>query len=80
MLTDWCRFAIGEAVLWHHESRGGYGFISHVPAVVVGVGAKRVKIDAKRADGGVKSVWVTLDHLRLPSENCAMPVCRMSRD
>lgn len=34
----------GNKVIWRHEMRGGYGYVERIPATVVSVFAKRVRI------------------------------------
>jgi len=48
-------FAPGEKVTWLCETRGGWGYVWHVPAYVVKITAKRVGIAALYADG---ETWV----------------------
>lgn len=57
-------FSIGEAVEWHHEARGGYGYSWWVPATVVKVTAKRVVVSAALAAGGTKQIAVKPEKLR----------------
>jgi len=45
----------GQEVTWVYETRGGWGYIWHVPAYVVKVTAKRVGIAALYGDG---ETWV----------------------
>jgi len=74
------RFAIGDEVLWHQESRAGYGYVNHFKGKVTGIGAKRVRISVELAVGGTwKEVWVEAHRLRLPVEQCAIPICVMRR-
>jgi hypothetical protein len=47
-----------------HESRGGYGYLTPVPATVVRVGPKRITIDAQLARGGTKRITVSAESLR----------------
>lgn len=49
------QFAVSEPVTWHYETRGGWGYIWHVPAYVVKVTEKRVGIAALYGDG---ETWV----------------------
>ncbi len=50
------RYAIGERVIWLHQTGGGYGDV--IPAVVVGHTAKRVRICAILKKGKRKLVYV----------------------
>lgn len=53
----------GMPVTWRHHMARGYGYIEHVPAVVVRVGAVKVTIDAELAKGGSKRIAVDPAHL-----------------
>ena len=60
-MSDW---APGDRVTWMREHRGGYGYVTPVPAIVERVTSKRVTIRAKLAAGGTKAVSVRPDRLR----------------
>jgi hypothetical protein len=49
----------GQAVVWRHVPRGGYGFCWGIAAEVVKVGAKRVLIRVRLRSGALQEVWVT---------------------
>jgi len=40
-------FEVGECVIWLWEHRGGWGYVSHVPAIVLKVGKSRIGIAAQ---------------------------------
>ena len=44
-------FAVGDAVTWLYESRGGYGYTARVPGEVLALGRKRVRIRVYRKNG-----------------------------
>jgi hypothetical protein len=54
----------GERVTWLYESRGGYGYVTPVPATVVRVSAQRVTIDAALKNGGSRRVSVKRANIR----------------
>ena len=54
----------GDRVTWLREHRGGYGYVTPVPAIVARVASKRVTIRAQLAAGGTKTVSVHPDRLR----------------
>jgi hypothetical protein len=54
----------GERVTWLYESRGGYGYITPVPATVVRVTAQRVTIDAALRNAGTRRVTVKRANIR----------------
>ena len=58
-------FEKGDKVLWVHQPHGGYGYQIEVPAVVMSVTAKRVRIAAKLANGSEKFVTVRPENLLL---------------
>jgi hypothetical protein len=43
---------------WRRKSRGGYGFIEHIPVRLLGKGQSRWQVEALLADGSVKKVSV----------------------
>ena len=53
----------GDKVTWRHVPRGGWGYVFRVPAVVVSVGTKTVRIRAKLTGGGEKTVRVRPENL-----------------
>lgn len=59
------KFTTGQQVIWSSQPRGGYGYILDIPAVVVSVTPKRVRICAALKAGGVKLVTVHPHNLRL---------------
>jgi hypothetical protein len=62
--TEKPMFKIGEEVIWSHQPHGGYGYLIAVPAVVVGVTEKRVRIAAQRQNQPPKLVTVRPENLR----------------
>lgn len=56
---------IGQRVTWHHQMRGGYGYVRNVPAVVreISVSGKRVLIEAQLERGGTKLTYVKPENL-----------------
>jgi hypothetical protein len=57
-------FKAGQQVIWSHQPHGGYGYLIDVPAVVVSVTAKRVRIAAQRQNQPPKLVSVRPANLR----------------
>ncbi len=49
----------GMGVFWLKESRGGYGFVTHVPAVVVRITAHRATIEFEAREIGAKHPHAT---------------------
>lgn len=64
-------FEQGDKVIWVHQPHGGYGYLIEVPAVVIGVTAKRVRIAAKLQNGTEKFVTVRPHNLRPIAVLCA---------
>lgn len=54
----------GMQLTWHHESRGGYGFIYKIPVRVVSVSKKMVRIEAPLRRGGSKLTSVRPENLQ----------------
>ena len=44
-------FFIGQAVSWRHVPRGGWGIPIFVPARILKINPKTIRIEAKRKDG-----------------------------
>ncbi len=57
---------VGRRLLWRHIPRGGYGFAVLLPATVLGVTPKRVRV---RVESTGKEVTVPASSLRDPSPN-----------
>jgi hypothetical protein len=55
--------AVGDRMMWDRESRGGYGFISRLPVVVVAVGPKRIGVLVLRRPNEPVRRWVDPAHL-----------------
>lgn len=53
---------IGTQGFWRHELRGGYGWIEHVPAVLLKVGPKRLGLAVLKRSGQWVPKWVKPDH------------------
>lgn len=59
-------FSGGDRVNWHHEPRGGYGYLVSVAAVVVRVGPKRIQVRvAQRVNGEWQQATCWVDKKRL---------------
>lgn len=63
MQADSAAYALGDEVTWHAETRGGWGYIWHVPAYVVRVTAKRVGIAALKTNDEWAPRWVKPEKL-----------------
>lgn len=57
-------FEPGQAVTWKYQPRGGYGYIVPVPATVVAVTGKRVRIQVLRRNGQPVKRYVRPEHLK----------------
>lgn len=55
---------VGQAVIWRHEPRGGYGYIIPVDGVVTRIRSGRVEILVRRRSGEPARVWVKPEKLR----------------
>lgn len=62
-------YTIGQQVIWSSQPHGGYGYILDVPAVVVAITPKRVKICAALKAGGLKVVTVHPHNIRSAEES-----------
>jgi hypothetical protein len=58
-------YVVGQRVVWEREARGGYGWSQRIPATVVKVGARRIKVAAELTSGGTREHWVTPARLEL---------------
>lgn len=59
--------SVGDLVRYRHEAKGGYGFISIIPASLVKVGPKRVQIEI-RTEGRSWRRWVDPSNVLPPRE------------
>lgn len=59
----------GDDVVWMYEHRGGYGYVTPVPAVLVKMHKVKAVIDAQLKDGGTKRVTVRIASLRTVDGN-----------
>jgi hypothetical protein len=60
--------APGDAVRWRRITRGAYGYMELLPAVVVRVSAKRVRVAVLRKDDTIHQVSVTPSNIVIPQE------------
>lgn len=60
------KFTVGQQVIWSSQPHGGYGYILAIPAVVVSVTPKRVRICIFKEEG-LRLVTVRAHNLR-PAE------------
>lgn len=58
----------GDKVVYAKEHRGGYGYVTHHPALVEGVTEKRVRIRLDLVAGGTRVVSVRPENLSWPSK------------
>jgi hypothetical protein len=55
---------VGDRMMWHRVSRGGYAYVVRLPVVVVAVGPKRVGVLVlRRLDEPPVRRWVDPAHL-----------------
>ena len=45
------RVAVGDRVSWRREQRGGYGFVEHIPGVVLALTPRKARIRVALRDG-----------------------------
>ena len=57
-------FEAGQAVVWTHTPRGGYGFSYHVAAIVIAVNAKTISIRVVNKSGEDKIIRVKSENLK----------------
>jgi hypothetical protein len=53
----------GDLVIWEHETRGGYGYVERIPAIVVRPSAQKVTIEVQTVDGRAKRVSVNPENV-----------------
>ncbi len=58
-------FKLGDKVIWHHELRGGYGYIIHVPGEVVKITPHRIHIRVPKLGGEYVMRFVLPEYLTL---------------
>lgn len=56
-------FHVGDEVVWRHKPRDGFGYEIAIDAVITKVGATRVQVNFKNAEGVVMNAWVNKSNI-----------------
>ncbi len=54
----------GMAVTWHHELRGGYGYVERIPGRLLELRGERAYIEVTTRDGKPVRRWVKRENVQ----------------